>query len=60
MFTSGRQVMYGTNPIAFAAPADKEGAFVLDMSTTVVTRGKGEITQTITSSQVTRDKEKFE
>ena len=41
--TFGRQVMYGTNPIAFAAPADEEGAFVLDMSTTVVTRGKIEV-----------------
>ena len=38
--TFGRQVMYGTNPLAFAAPAAEEKAFVLDMSTTVVTRGK--------------------
>lgn len=41
--TFGRQVMFGTNPLAFAAPADKEVAFVLDMSTTVVTRGKIEV-----------------
>jgi L-2-hydroxycarboxylate dehydrogenase (NAD+) len=41
--TFGRQVMFGTNPIAFAAPAGREGAFVLDMSTTVVTRGKLEV-----------------
>ncbi len=41
--TFGRQVMFGTNPLAFAAPADKEHAFVLDMSTTVVTRGKVEV-----------------
>jgi LDH2 family malate/lactate/ureidoglycolate dehydrogenase len=41
--TFGRQVMFGTNPLAFAAPADKERAFVLDMSTTVVTRGKIEV-----------------
>lgn len=41
--TNGRQVMFGTNPLAFAAPADREGAFVLDMSTTVVTRGKIEV-----------------
>jgi len=41
--TFGRQVMYGTNPLAFAAPADRERAFVLDMSTTVVTRGKIEV-----------------
>ena len=41
--TFGRQVMYGTNPLAFAAPAQAEKAFVLDMSTTVVTRGKIEV-----------------
>jgi len=41
--TFGRQIMTGTNPIAFAAPADEEQAFVLDMSTTVVTRGKIEV-----------------
>ncbi len=41
--TFGRQVMFGTNPLAFAAPADTEKAFVLDMSTTAVTRGKVEI-----------------
>jgi LDH2 family malate/lactate/ureidoglycolate dehydrogenase len=41
--TFGRQVMFGTNPIAFAAPADAEGAFVLDMATTVVPRGKIEV-----------------
>ena len=41
--TFGRQVMFGTNPLAFAAPADRERAFVLDMSTTVVSRGKVEV-----------------
>ena len=41
--TFGRQVMFGTNPIAFAAPADEEHAFLLDMATTVVTRGKIEV-----------------
>jgi len=41
--TFGRVPMVGTNPIAFAAPADQEGAFVLDMATTVVTRGKVEV-----------------
>ena len=41
--TFGRQVAYGTNPLAFCAPADRERAFVLDMSTTVVTRGKVEV-----------------
>jgi L-2-hydroxycarboxylate dehydrogenase (NAD+) len=41
--TFGRQVMFGTNPIAFAAPAERERGFVLDMATTVVTRGKIEV-----------------
>lgn len=41
--TFGRQMMYGTNPIAFAAPAGEEGAFVLDMATSVVPRGKIEV-----------------
>jgi len=41
--TFGRHVMFGTNPLAFAAPANKEKAFVLDMSTTVITRGKIEV-----------------
>jgi LDH2 family malate/lactate/ureidoglycolate dehydrogenase len=41
--TFSSNVMYGTNPIAFAAPADTEGEFILDMSTTVITRGKIEI-----------------
>ena len=41
--TFGRQVMFGTNPLAFCAPANKEKAFVLDMSTTVVSRGKIEV-----------------
>jgi LDH2 family malate/lactate/ureidoglycolate dehydrogenase len=41
--TFGRQDMFGTNPIAFAAPAGEEKGFVLDMATTVVTRGKIEV-----------------
>ncbi len=41
--TFGSRVMYGTNPLAFAIPANKEPMFVLDMATTVVTRGKIEI-----------------
>ncbi len=41
--TFGRDPMFGTNPLAFAAPADEERAFVLDMATTVVTRGKVEV-----------------
>jgi LDH2 family malate/lactate/ureidoglycolate dehydrogenase len=38
--TFGRDAMFGTNPIAVAVPAGKEAPFVLDMATTVVTRGK--------------------
>ncbi|MFA6815475.1 MAG: Ldh family oxidoreductase [Lentisphaeria bacterium] len=41
--TFGRQVMFGTNPLAFCAPANREKFFLLDMSTTVVTRGKIEV-----------------
>jgi L-2-hydroxycarboxylate dehydrogenase (NAD+) len=41
--TFGARAMFGTNPLAFAAPAGREVAFVLDMSTTVVTRGKLEV-----------------
>jgi len=41
--TFGRLAMFGTNPLAVAAPADEEHAFVLDMSTTVVPRGKLEV-----------------
>ncbi len=41
--TFGRDPMFGTNPLAFAAPADAEVGFVLDMATTVVTRGKVEV-----------------
>ena len=41
--TFGSRVMYGTNPLAFAIPANKEPMFILDMATTVVTRGKIEI-----------------
>ena len=41
--TFGSRAMYGTNPLAFAIPANKEPMFVLDMATTVVTRGKIEV-----------------
>jgi LDH2 family malate/lactate/ureidoglycolate dehydrogenase len=41
--TLGRQPMFGTNPIAFAAPANEKRGFVLDMATTTVTRGKIEV-----------------
>ncbi len=40
--TFGREVYFGTNPIAVAVPASREAPFILDMSTTVVTRGKVE------------------
>ena len=36
----GREAMLGTNPIAFAAPADNETDFVLDMATSTVASGK--------------------
>jgi LDH2 family malate/lactate/ureidoglycolate dehydrogenase len=41
--TFGRDGMYGTNPIAVAAPAGEEKPFVLDMATSTVPRGKLEV-----------------
>ncbi|MBL7199351.1 MAG: Ldh family oxidoreductase [Anaerolineae bacterium] len=41
--TFGRDGMYGTNPIAVAAPAGEERPFVLDMATSTVPRGKLEV-----------------
>jgi len=41
--TFGRDVLLGTNPIAFAAPARNHPGFVLDMATSVVPRGKLEV-----------------
>lgn len=38
--TGGRDLMLGTNPFAIAIPAGKEPAFVLDLATTVVARGR--------------------
>jgi L-2-hydroxycarboxylate dehydrogenase (NAD+) len=38
--TFGKDAVLGTNPISVAAPAGGECPFVLDMSTSVVTRGK--------------------
>ncbi|MDD3154437.1 MAG: Ldh family oxidoreductase [Victivallaceae bacterium] len=43
--TFAREVMFGTNPFAFAAPGADGKNFVLDMSTTAVTRGKVEVYQ---------------
>lgn len=41
--TFGRDVMLGTNPLAYAIPANKEPAFVLDFATTTVPKGKLEV-----------------
>src|SRR5207244_13283481 len=41
--TIGRNAILGTNPISLTAPAGKEVAFVLDMATSVVPRGKLEV-----------------
>jgi len=41
--TYGRDMMLGTNPLAFAIPAKNEPAFVLDFATTTVPRGKIEV-----------------
>lgn len=41
--TFAREAMFGTNPIAFAAPALNGKMFSLDMATTVVPRGKIEV-----------------
>ncbi len=41
--TFGKDVLLGTNPLAFAIPAQKEPAFVLDFATTTVPKGKLEV-----------------
>lgn len=41
--TNGRDLLLGTNPLAFAIPAGREPAFVLDFATTTVPRGKLEV-----------------
>jgi LDH2 family malate/lactate/ureidoglycolate dehydrogenase len=41
--TFGREVLLGTNPLAFAIPAGKEPPFVLDFATTTVPKGKLEV-----------------
>src|SRR5213078_3654596 len=38
--TFGRQAMFGTNPLSFAAPAGRHAPFMLDMATTTVAVGK--------------------
>jgi len=41
--TFGKDVLLGTNPLAFAIPARNEPAFVLDFATTTVPKGKLEV-----------------
>lgn len=41
--TFGKDALLGTNPIAVAVPAGQERAFVLDMATSTVPRGKLEV-----------------
>lgn len=41
--TFGRDARFGTNPMCFAVPADKERPFVLDMATTTAAAGKLEL-----------------
>jgi len=41
--TFGREARFGTNPICFAVPADRERPFVLDMATTTAAAGKLEL-----------------
>ena len=41
--TFGRDARFGTNPMCFAVPADKELPFVLDMATTTAAAGKLEL-----------------
>lgn len=41
--TNGREVLLGTNPLAYAIPAGQEPAFVLDFATTTVPKGKLEV-----------------
>ncbi|MDQ6826760.1 MAG: Ldh family oxidoreductase, partial [Candidatus Eremiobacteraeota bacterium] len=43
--TYGKDIMLGTNPLAFAIPTAEEPAFVLDFATTTVPRGKLEVYQ---------------
>jgi LDH2 family malate/lactate/ureidoglycolate dehydrogenase len=41
--TFGKDVLLGTNPLAYAIPAGEEPAFVLDFATTTVPKGKLEV-----------------
>ena len=48
--TGGREPMLGTNPFAFAIPAEDGDSFVLDMATTTVALGKLEIAKRLGKS----------
>ncbi len=41
--THGKTAVFGTNPIAVGVPSNKETAFMLDMATSTVPRGKLEV-----------------
>ena len=41
--TFGKKALFGTNPISVAVPAGEERAYVLDMATSTVPRGKLEV-----------------
>lgn len=41
--TFGKDVLLGTNPLAYAIPTEREPAFVLDFATTTVPKGKLEV-----------------
>jgi L-2-hydroxycarboxylate dehydrogenase (NAD+) len=41
--TFGAQPMLGTNPIAFSAPSDEEFPFLFDAATSIIQRGKVEV-----------------
>jgi len=43
--TFGRDAMLGTNPISVAVPSGEERPFVLDMATSVISKGKIEVFQ---------------
>jgi L-2-hydroxycarboxylate dehydrogenase (NAD+) len=43
--TFGKDAMLGTNPISVAVPSGKERPFVLDMATSVISKGKIEVYQ---------------
>jgi LDH2 family malate/lactate/ureidoglycolate dehydrogenase len=48
--TFGQESKYGTNPLCFAVPTDKEVPFVLDMATTTAAAGKLELAARLNKS----------